>query len=154
VADVPDHLAETLALVLPLLPVAGDLVGVAADEVPPHDDVLAERRAADEHRAHRRRSVVAQSQPVGPDARVPDRGARHRHTLEAEGSGIHQHSVLEERVDRQLQQGAGIETQFGGHERGVHVDRGCRAQQRAQEDQRRPALERDGFGLVVLEAAR
>ena len=58
-------------LVLPLLAERDDLVVAAADEVPPHDDLLAERLAADQQRAQR-------LDPRPRSAADPARSARRR----------------------------------------------------------------------------
>src|SRR4051794_32881945 len=60
---VADHLAEPRVLVGPLLGVFRDLLARAADEVPPHDQLLLERLATE------------QQQPAGVGGPEPHRAA-------------------------------------------------------------------------------
>src|SRR5699024_7759425 len=70
VTDVAVDRTEALGPGLPLLAVARDLVMAAADEVPPHDDLLAERRASQEDRTRRAGAGVAHRQRALADSRV------------------------------------------------------------------------------------
>src|SRR5690606_20498331 len=104
VAYVALDAAEAVALGLPLLAEAGDLVRVAADEVPPHDDLLAERLAADEDEASGRLTAVVDAQELAADARVAQCVLGDLDTFEGHVTGIDQEAVLEGGVDRQVQQ--------------------------------------------------
>src|SRR6478609_853428 len=55
---------ESVGTVLPGLPVGDDLIVAAADEVPPHEQGLAERRAAQQDQPGRRVSAVDDLQAI------------------------------------------------------------------------------------------
>src|SRR5699024_2289821 len=116
VAHVALDATEAVALRLPLLAEAGDLVRVTADEVPPHDDLLAERLAADEDEASGRGTAVVDAQALAADSGVAQCRSGHGHALEGDVAGIDEQAVLEGGVDRQVQEGAGVQPQLRPHE--------------------------------------
>ena len=94
----------------------------ASDEVPPHDQLLGERRAAQQQRAGRAVAQVAQRQDIvtgGLKRQVRDveRGARH-----LEAALVQQHAVLEGRVDVERDVRAGVDIDLRAEQRreGVH----------------------------------
>ncbi len=150
--DVPASTTSPSAVicVLPLLAEADDLLVGAADEVPPHDDRLAERRSAE----HQQAGLLERGDGEG---RTPlrdvgqvaglDLGAVH-----LDEADVEEHAVLEGRVDLDLEGLAGREHQLGAEQGRVGVDRRARAEQGAEEDPRLPAGAAHRLRREVLEA--
>ena len=103
---------------LPVRASLGDLRVVAADEVPPHDEVVRERLAADHEDA---RTVVG----LEPDVRAAvtqeeQRPRPARLARDPRRAAQDEHRVLERGVERQVDRCTGLERDVGADERGVH----------------------------------
>ena len=98
----------------------GDVVVVAADEVPPHDDALLERLAADEQQPGA--VLGAQRQIRAPRAQVEQRAGGERRAVDLDRSGQGQRGVLPGRLQRQARVRTGFQHGLGPDERAV--DRG------------------------------
>ena len=105
-AAVPLDPAEALGRRFPFLPEAGDLFVGAADEVPPHQHCLGERRAAEQQHPGRSVARVGQRQPVGTGRQVAQLGADQLGAVEQNRPEVDEHAVLEVRRDVEGELGA------------------------------------------------
>ena len=144
---------------LPVRAGARDVVVRAAHEVPPHDDVLAERLAPHEHRPRGgvRPRLDDERRAAGLD--VPQRRRRHGRALQPHDALVDEEAVLERRVHVERDACAGRQIELRPDDR--RVRRGGRAQggaahaERAEEDLHARAVDRgDGEVGVVLERGR
>ena len=114
--------AEAGVVVLPLPAVGGDVVVAAADEVPPHDQFLAERRPAEQDRASGLVAGVVQRQGVAAGGLIREIGDVERGARRLEAALVEQHAVLEGRVDVEVHSRARIQIDLRAEQRreGVH----------------------------------
>src|SRR6266511_1368286 len=149
VAVVPVHGVERIAR-HPFVAVRHDLVVVAADEVPPHDDLLVERLTAEEQQP--RRLPGAYRQPGAAGAEVEQRSGAQRDAVHLDGARHREHRVLEVGYQGKLVIGAGTEDRLRADQRAVGPGGRDRGAERAQEhDDGQAVPAHRGQGRVVLE---
>ena len=127
----------------------------AADEVPPHDQLLAERGAAQHQDPRRRRTAIGQVQPlparllVGQVGHLQSRAARFDIPL------VDEDAVLEARVDVEAHLRARLEIHLGTEQGCEGVHRRALAGELTEEHPRGHAVaRRAGVGRVMREIAR
>ena len=118
---------------LPLLPELHDLLVTAPDEVPPHQDLLGERLAAEQDHpgALRPDGQVDRRSALVAAAEV---GVRQGLSVPLDRAAVDQDAVFEPRVDRQLQLRAGREVELRPEQRGVSVHRRARQARQVTEE--------------------
>src|SRR5215472_4690047 len=97
------------ALALPLLPEADYLLVAAADEVPPHDDLLTERLAAQDEDPGGLRRAGPQRDRGGAGGMEHDLTRLGSGAANGQAAGVTQESVLVSRVDLKIKRKAGRE---------------------------------------------
>src|SRR5690606_3425851 len=127
--EVSLDLTEALRACLPLLTEARDLDMVAADEGPPHDDLLAVRLAPEQHEPHR---LGSRLEHQGRDAGVTDGQVADGEgtAVDDEVAGVEQHAVLVCGIDLDLPGCPRVEVDLGAEEWGEGPDGGVLAGQR------------------------
>ncbi len=129
---------------LPRLAGGDDLVVRATDEVPPHDDLLAERLAGQDEdagalvprRQQERASVADPATRTRRRLHDTQLGRRNRRTGEVHRPTVHQHPDLELVRHRQGHRGARLEHDLDPEQRGLDPHRRARAPQRPDEHAR------------------
>ena len=134
---------------LPLLAGLDDLLVGAAHEVPPHHDLLAERRPSEHHEAAGLEGLEPQRRTSRLDVR--QLGRLDLLVTDHERAGVEEHAVLEGLVDLEVEHRAGLEEQLDPEQRRGGPDRRGVAQRRAQEDPGLPAGRGERGRYVVLE---
>ena len=114
--------AEAGVLVLPHPAVGGDVVMAAPDEVPPHHQLLGERRPAKEQHAGRAVARVVQRKDTATGALIRQVRNAERDARDLDVALVEQHAVFEGRVDVEVHPRAGVEIHLGAQQRreGVH----------------------------------
>jgi hypothetical protein len=110
--DVPE---AGLVRVLPGVAGGDDVLMGAADEVPPHDQLLGERLAAEEE--HRGALLRGQREFVAVGAEVEERASLVGRAVHVECSGEDEDRVLEVRAQRQDRGRAGRDRDLGADDR-------------------------------------
>ena len=121
----------------------------AAHEVPPHHDLLAERRPSEHHEAAGLEGLEPQRRTSRLDVR--QLGRLDLLVTDHERAGVEEHAVLEGLVDLEVEHGAGLEEQLDTEQRRGGPDRRGVAQRRAEEDPGLPAGRGERRRHVVLE---
>ncbi|CPZ34264.1 Uncharacterised protein [Mycobacteroides abscessus] len=144
---------EALGLDLPFLPEGRDLVMVAADEVPPHDDLLAERFAAQQNRPGRYLRRIRHGELLHAGAHISQLTASQPATGKLDGLGIHQQPMLESGINIESRRTVRFQQQFRAEQRSRGTHRRHLSGQCPQEHpQTHPACHH-GVGGVMLEIA-
>ncbi|VXB72952.1 hypothetical protein PLANTIT3_60129 [Plantibacter sp. T3] len=138
---------------LPVLPGGLDVLMAATDEVPPHDQLLRERRPSEEHEAGTGRAPELEA--IAPGRQVEQRAGAEFDAADLEYPVDHEDAVLEGRIHRHLDDGVGLKCHVGT-EQGRMDGRGRRhPAQGADEDGRLQARSAvDGQVRVLLERRR
>ena len=124
----------------------------AADEVPPHHDLLAERRPAEQHEPARLEGLDRQGRAPGLDVR--ELGRLDLLAVDDDRAGVEEDAVLEGLVDVELEGRAGLEHQLGAEQGRRRTNRRGVAEQRAEEHAGLPAGTGQHRRRVVLEVGR
>ena len=142
-----------LLLVLPLLTDAGDLVMIAGDEVPPHDDLLVIGLAPEEQQSGVLERGQDEFTPPGFDAAEVTRSELG--TFEQDPAAVDQHGVLKVHPCGDGPGAASCDLDLGPEQRGLRHHRRGDTGEVADEDAAKHALGKVGEGRgEVLEGAR
>ena len=114
---------EPVVVVLPLLPIRRDVLVAAADEVPPHHQLLGKRWAAEQQDARGALAAVDEVQPITTGGLEREVGDVERGARDLDAALIEQHAVLEGAVDIERQVGTRIEVQLRAEQRRERVHR-------------------------------
>lgn len=150
-SGVPLHRTEAFGLLLPVPAGPHDVVVAAADEVPPHDDLLLERRSAQQNGSGPSGRCVAEDQRTDARTEESELGGAQRRPVQFDVPLVHQQAVLERGVDAQGEGRAGLENQLRAEQGCEGAHRRDRLQQGAEEDPDLGAVLADRRWHVSLE---
>jgi hypothetical protein len=105
----------------------------AADEVPPHDDFLGERRAAEQQDARLLAAQVGQLHRGRAGRQVAELRPFEAGARQADRPGVHEHAVLVRGLRRQREPGVRVEHDLGAEQRRVRRHRRLAARESAKE---------------------